>query len=223
MAPDNTTELLHDPAGEVSGVLHLPGQSNACGLVLTHGAGGSKDAALLVALANEFAARGFAVLRCDLPFRQLRPHGPPRPGDAAKDRAGLSRALDALRRRVSSRVFVGGQSYGGRQASMLAEETPGVADGLLLLSYPLHPPGKPAQLRTQHFPGLSLPALFVQGTKDPFGSIQEIQAAVKLIPGRTAILTVDGGGHDLGYGGRGKSRDTTLPARIYSEFERLIA
>ena len=91
-------------------------------------------------------------MRYDLPFRQDRPHGPPRPTDAARDREGLRDEIYKIRAKNPDQVWLGGQSYGGRQASMLAAETPGLADRLLLLSYPLHPPGKPTQLRTAHFP-----------------------------------------------------------------------
>ena len=175
--------------------------------------------AMLIALAEAFTGAGFTVLRCDLPFRQARPFGPPRPGDAARDRAGLKNAVAEMRKFVSGRVFLGGQSYGGRQASMLlAEET--VADGLLLLSYPLHPPGKPDQLRTQHLPKLHVPTLFVEGTRDPFGSIEEIEAARKLIPARTELLTVEGAGHDLGF--KGKARREELPGLVLATFRELL-
>jgi len=129
---------------------------------------------LLVALAETFADAGFLVLRCDLPFRQDRPYGPPGPGDAKRDRAGLKNAVLALKNLAPGPVFLGGHSSGGRQASMLCAEEPDLVPGLLLMSYPLHPPRKPAQLRTQHFFNLRTPVLFVQGTRDPFGSIEAI-------------------------------------------------
>jgi predicted alpha/beta-hydrolase family hydrolase len=94
-------------------------------------------------------------------------------------------------------VFLGGHSYGGRQASMLAAEEPGLVDCLLLLSYPLHPPQKPGELRTAHFPRLQIPSLFIHGTRDGFGSIEELASAVKLIPARTELLSVTGAGHEL--------------------------
>jgi predicted alpha/beta-hydrolase family hydrolase len=103
----------------------------------------------------------------------------------------------ALRKLASGQLVLAGHSYGGRQATLLAAEAPGLADVLMLLSYPLHPPGKPAQLRTGHFAALRTPALFVHGTKDPFGSIGEIQTAVQLLPARAEISAVEGAGHDL--------------------------
>lgn len=203
----------------IQGFLHRPSSSSGDGLVLTHGAGGNAQMALLVALAEAFADTGFTVLRCNLPFRQNRPFGPPRPSDAARDRDGLKNAVSVMRNTVPGRVFLGGQSYGGRQASMLLAEEP-VADGLILLSYPLHSPGKPEQLRTQHLPNLHVPTLFVEGTRDPFATIEEIEDARKLIPAKTELLTVEGAGHDLGF--KGKSKRGEMPAMVMAEFRRFF-
>jgi predicted alpha/beta-hydrolase family hydrolase len=210
------SEQLPDPP--IRGFLHRPASGSGNGLILTHGAGGNAQSGILVMLAEAFAGAGFTVLRCDLPFRQKRRYGPPRPGDAARDRVGLENTVIALRKLVSGRVFIGGQSYGGRQASMLLAEDP-VADGLLLLSYPLHAPSRPDQPRTQHLPKIKVPTLFVHGTRDPFGSIEEIEAARKLIPAKTLLLTVGGAGHDLGF--KGKSRREDLGGMVLSEFEAL--
>jgi predicted alpha/beta-hydrolase family hydrolase len=205
----------------VRGFLHHPASPSGDGLILTHGAGGNAKMALLVALAEAFAGTGFTVLRCDLPFRQARSFGPPRPGDAARDRDGLKNAVAAMKKLAPGRVFLGGQSYGGRQASMLlAEER--LADGLLLLSYPLHALAKPDQPRTQHLPNLHVPTLFVSGTRDPFGSIAEIESARKLIPVKTRLLTVEGAGHDLGFSGKNKKKNEAFPAVVIREFETLF-
>ena len=118
--------------------------------------------------------------------------------DAPVDRAGLAHAVAALRALGVERVFLGGQSYGGRQASMLAADEPALVTGLLLLSYPLHPPGRPAQLRTAHLPKLRGRVVFIHGTTDPFGSPEEIEAARALITAPTTLVLTDGG-HDLGY------------------------
>jgi hypothetical protein len=185
----------------VSGYLHWPEEPAAHGLVLAHGAGSNCNAPLLMRIANELVLQQWAVLRINLPFRRMRPGGPPRPGDAAADRAGLAAALDVLAKHCSMRAFLGGHSYGGRQASMLAAEHPGITEALLLLSYPLHPPGKPEQLRTAHFPALATAAMFVHGTRDPFGTIEEVDQARSSIRGRTDLYIVDGAAHDL-RGGR---------------------
>ena len=206
----------------VRGFLHTPESPNDNGLLLTHSAGGNAQAPLLRALADTFAANGFMVLRCNLPFRQVRSFGPPGPGDAARDRAGLKNAIEAMKRILADgvkenvgaprladvarrgnsngglmRIFLGGHSYGGRQSSMLCAEESDLVAGLLLLSYPLHPPGKPAQLRTAHLPQLRCPVAFVQGTADPFGSPDELRAATRLPAGPVQLVLVDGAGHDL--------------------------
>ncbi|HTS25763.1 MAG TPA: alpha/beta fold hydrolase [Bryobacteraceae bacterium] len=184
-------------AGGVRGVLHRPEHANGDAIVLTHGAGSNLNAPLLVRLAGEFAERGILVLRYDLPFRRTRPSGSPFPAGAARDREGVAEAVAALGKIASGRVFAAGHSYGGRQSAMAAAERPDMAAGLLLLSYPLHPPQRPDQKRTSYFPGLRTPALFVHGTKDPFGTLEELREAVALIPGRTDLLVVERAGHDL--------------------------
>jgi uncharacterized protein len=167
-------------------------------LLLTHGAGSNRNAPLLFALANAFSKHGVEVLRYDLPFRQERAKGPPRPSDAARDREGLREQISKIREKHPEQVWLGGHSYGGRQSSMLAAEAPGLADRLLLLSFPLHPPGKPEQLRTGHFPKLHTPAMFVHGSRDPFGSIEEMRKAIQLIPAPVSLIEAEGAGHDLG-------------------------
>src|SRR5438309_6405869 len=108
------TDLTADPP--VRGFLHEPVRPKGEALVLTHGAGANCQSRLLLALATAFADAGFLVLRCDLPFRQSRPHGPPFPAMAARDREGLRRAFAAMRQKTAGRIFLGGHSYGGRQA-----------------------------------------------------------------------------------------------------------
>jgi predicted alpha/beta-hydrolase family hydrolase len=209
------SDLSAEPA--VRGFLHEP-QANGDGLVLTHGAGANCQSKLLIALADAFANAGYLVLRCDLPFRQSRPHGPPFPAMAAREREGLRRAVDLLRSRAPGRIFLGGHSYGGRQGSMLAAEQPQLAAGLLLLSYPLHPPRKPAELRTAHFPQLKTPSLFVHGGRDPFGSHDEMKAALSLIPAQTMLMEIEGAGHEL----LGKKKEENLPARIVQVFHEFF-
>jgi uncharacterized protein len=204
-----------DPA--VRGFLHSPANPNGNALILTHGAGSDSGAPLLVALSEVFAGVGYVVLRCDLPFRQNRRPGPPFPGNAERDRAGLRNAVAALRKEVTGQIFLGGHSYGGRQSTILCAAEPDLVSGLLLLSYPLHPPRKPEQLRIQHLPNLRTPSLFVHGTRDPFGSIDELKKALHLIPAKNDLLEVEGAGHDLSF--KGKTQAQELPAKIIAAFE----
>jgi uncharacterized protein len=202
-----------DSTQPVRGFLHTPAAPSGDALVLTHGAGSDCQSPLLVFVATAFAEGGFTVLRCDLPYRQKRPHGPPFRGEDRLDREGLRSAIAALKEfdPKPRRVLLGGHSYGGRQASLLVAEDASAADGLLLLSYPLHPPRRPAQQRTTHFPALRRAALFVHGTRDPFASCEEIQAAIELIPARTSVVSLEGAGHSLL---TGKSRDREELRRI---------
>ncbi len=202
----------------VRGFLHEPEVAAASGLVLTHGAGSNCRSPLLVASADAFCRTGWLVLRCDLPFRQQRLHGPPPRGHAERDQAGLRAAVAALHGEGPGRVFLGGHSYGGRQASMLAASEPGLAEALLLLSYPLHPPNRPDVLRTAHLPDLHTPALFVHGTNDGFGSIEEMRTALRLIPARTELVPVAGSGHELA----GRKKREELAVLIAKTFARFV-
>jgi uncharacterized protein len=204
----------------VCGFLHSPANPNGDALILTHGAGSDCTAPLLVALSGTFAGHGYVILRCDLPFRQERRTGPSFPGNAERDRAGLRNAVAVLRKNVAGRIFLGGHSYGGRQATMLCAAEPELVSGLLLLSYPLHPPRKPEQLRIQHLPNLRTPSLFVHGTRDPFGTVEEITKALQLIPARTELMKVEGAGHDLGF--KGKVQAQELPSLILGRIEELF-
>lgn len=103
---------------------------------------------------------------------------------------------------------------------MLCAAEPGVVDGLLLFSYPLHPPRKPEQLRTQHFPQLQTPALFVHGTRDTFGSIEEMETALRLIPSKHKLLPVQGVGHDLGF--KGKTAREELVSTVIEAFAHMF-
>ncbi len=202
----------HSVEPAVRGWLHAPDAPNGDALILTHGAGSDSTAPLLVALGETFSGQGYLVLRCDLPYRQERRTGPPFPGNAERDRKGLSNAVAALRKNVTGRIFLGGHSYGGRQSTILCAAEPELVSGLLLLSYPLHPPRKKEQLRIQHLPNLRTPSLFVHGTRDPFGSPEELAKALELIPARTELMTVEGAGHDLGF--KGKTERKELPENI---------
>lgn len=208
-------EVIPLISGGVHGFLHRPLASGQNGLILTHGAGANAQAPLLVAAASAFARAGVSTLRCELPFRQRKPHGPPSPADAVADRANLREAAGQLRTLIKGRIFLGGHSYGGRQATMLAAEDSSLADALLLFSYPLHPPNQPDKKRTAHFPQLQTPAMFIHGIKDPFGSPDEMRAALSLVPAATSLVLLDRAGHDLL---RGKLDFASLVVDPFLEF-----
>ena len=211
------SDFAAEPA--VRGFLHEPPQPNGEGLVLTHGAGANCQSKLLIALADAFADAGYFVLRCDLPFRQSRPHGPPFPAMAARDREGLRRAVDVLRSKTPDASFLAAILMADARAACSPLSSRSSSLDLLLLSYPLHPPRKPAELRTAHFPQLKTPSLFVHGGRDPFGSHDEMKAALALIPAQTMLLEIEGAGHEL----LGKKTEEDLPSRIVQAFQEFFA
>jgi predicted alpha/beta-hydrolase family hydrolase len=154
------------------------------GLLLTPGASATRDHSALVAIDAAMTPEGFDVERIDLPGSRI-------------ERAVVvvNEAAAALADR-SGPVFLGGRSYGGRACSMaVADGFP--AAGLVLISYPLHPPGKAAALRTAHFPALTVPCLFVSGTRDQFGTPDELETATAAIPGPVTHVWIEGGNHGL--------------------------
>ena len=164
------------------------------GLFLTPGAGSSREHPSLVAL--ERALAPLPVERHDFPYRRA---GKKAPDRAPKAIADLQEAVPAFAARAGidpASIVLGGRSFGGRMCSMaVAEGLP--AAGLVLISYPLHPPGKPEKLRIEHLPQLAVPCLFVSGTRDPFGSPDELTAHLGAIPGPVTTVWIEGKGHDL--------------------------
>ncbi len=182
---------------DIAGVANEPAGPPAGVVMLTHGAGGSRESPLLIRICDEWAGRGWLAVRYNLPYRRRRPKGPPS-GSAAGDRDGIVEALTLARTLADGPVIAGGHSYGGRQTSMVVAENPELVELLTLFSYPLHPPGKPDRLRTEHFGAITVPTVFTHGTSDPFGSIEEVRAAARSIPGPVEILEITGARHDLG-------------------------
>jgi predicted alpha/beta-hydrolase family hydrolase len=162
------------------------------GLLLAPGAGADRDQSTLVALDKAATAAGMAVARMDFPYRKAGRRAPDRPPvllQAVREEAA------ALSRRCQHMVL-GGRSMGGRVFSIaVAEGVP--AAGLLLISYPLHPPGRPENLRTEHLPQLDVPCLFVSGTRDTFGTPAELEAATAAIPGPVTHRWIEGKDHGL--------------------------
>lgn len=162
------------------------------GLLLTPGAGASRDQRTLVAL--EQAVRPLPCRRVDFPYRVAGKRAPDRPPVAVAHLHAEAAAFAREKRFAARRLVLGGRSYGGRMCSMaVAEDLP--AAGLVLLSYPLHPPGKPDRLRVEHFPKITVPVLFVGGDRDPMGTPEEFAEHVGAIGGPVTQLWVRGG-HD---------------------------
>jgi uncharacterized protein len=181
---------------QIAGLAHKPDGTPSGVVVLTHGAGGSRDSPLLQRLCDEWARRGWLAVRYNLPYRRRRPTGPPS-GSAAGDRAGIVEAITLCRRFSAGPLIAGGHSYGGRQTSMVVANRSAPVDLLTLFSYPVHPPGKPERARTEHLSDITLPTVFVHGTSDPFGSLEEVCDAAAMIAAPTDVVEITGARHDL--------------------------
>jgi uncharacterized protein len=204
MNVDQIAGIAHEPNGKATGVV-----------MLTHGAGGSRESPLLRKICDEWASRGWLAVRYNLPYRRRRPKGPPS-GSAAKDQAGVVEAIQLAHTLTDGPVIAGGHSYGGRMTSMAVADKSADIDVLTLFSYPLHPPGKPERARTEHLPSIGVPTLFTHGTADPFGSIDELRPAAALITAPTHIVEITGARHDLG------SKTLDVPALAVDAALRLL-
>lgn len=166
--------------------------STAGAILLAPGAGADRNHHTLCAVADAIAP--LPVERMDFPSRKAGRKGVDRPAVAIAAVIEKAAMLVSSSRVRANRLVLGGRSFGGRMCSMaVAEGLP--AAGLVLLSYPLHPPGKPDNLRVDHFAALNLPCLFISGDKDPFGTPAEFKKHLKAIPGDVTWLTVPGA-HD---------------------------
>jgi predicted alpha/beta-hydrolase family hydrolase len=166
-------------------------------VLLAHGAGADMHAATLTTVADALAAAGVPSLRFNFPYRAAGRRAPDRPPVLE---AAVREAAAELTRRTklpAERLVLGGRSMGGRICSMVAADAddPIVALGLVLLGYPLHPPGHPEKLRIEHFPRMHSPALFVSGTRDAFATPQELKRYTKKVKGPVTFHWVETGDH----------------------------
>lgn len=166
------------------------------GLLLAPGAGASSDHGALVAIDVAVTAMGAVVRRMDFPYRLAGRRAPDRPSTLVAAVVKEAGALAAQAKLPPERVYLGGRSMGGRMCSMAVADGLSAA-GLVLVSYPLHPPGRPQQLRTEHFGRLRAPCLFVSGSRDAFATPVELEQAVVGIPGPVTVKWVAGGDHGL--------------------------
>ncbi len=189
---------VDDEVGAVTVVVHRPTRPRGPGVLLTHGAGKDLDAPHLVALADAVAATGVLVVRANQPWKQAGRAVPPRPPRAL---SGYAAVAAAVRRTFGPRRgwVVGGHSNGARLTThALASPELGVqAEGALLVSYPLHAPGKPIGDRIDHWSAVTHPLLFLQGSHDPFGGVDELQAALSRLAGPADVVAVPGADHGL--------------------------
>jgi predicted alpha/beta-hydrolase family hydrolase len=174
-------------------------------VLLAPGAGASRDHSVLVAI--EGALRPVVTRRMDFPYRKAGRKSPDRPEVLVAAVREEAAALAAETGVAADRLVLGGRSLGGRICSMaVAGGLPAL--GLALVSYPLHPPGRRDKMRTDHFGRLGLPCLFVSGTRDAFGTVEELEEATALIPGPVEHVWLEGGDHGL------RRRDDEVAAAV---------
>ncbi len=170
-------------------------------VLVTPGASATRDHPSLLAIEDALAPVGVPVERIDLPSRKATAAVL----DLVRDAAAALATRTGL---APGRVVLGGRSFGGRMCSMaVADGLPAL--GLVLVSYPLHPPGRPEKARTEHLPQLAVPCLFVSGTRDSFGTPAELEAATATIAGPVTHLWLEGGDHGL----RGRDREVAALVR----------
>ncbi len=205
----------------VSGRVY-PRQARPIGatLLLAHGAGADQTSAFMVVFADALAARGLDVVTFNFPYTEKRRRVPdPQPRLEACYRAAIERASGGVTGIPQQPLIIGGKSLGGRIASHVAStrasDDPLV--GLVFLGYPLHPPGKPRQLRSAHLPAIDVPVLIVQGSRDAFGSPDEIRAAFAPLGDRATLFVVEGGDHSLKVARRSAEPQDRVYAAVQDE------
>ena len=185
-------------------------------LLLAHGAGAGQRHKFMVGMAEALAARGVDVVTFDFPYVHARRGAPDRaPVLEAAFEHVLAWTAERARARGRTRVFIGGKSMGGRMATHLgARGVPGIA-GIVALGYPLRPPGKSGNERAAHLASIKVPLLIVQGTRDSFGSPDDLRGALTGTTTAPAIVAVDGGDHSFAVRGR-------KPEEVLSEVAEAI-
>jgi uncharacterized protein len=180
------------------------------GLLLAPGASADRNQATLVAIDRDLSAAGVAVARMDFAYTRAGRRAPDKQKVLVDAVVAEAAALAESAGVAPAHIFLGGRSMGGRICSIaVAEGLP--ARGLVLISYPLHPPGRPDRLRTEHFPAIRVPCLFVSGTRDAFGSPEELEAETAAIPGPVTYHWIEGKDHSL----RGVDAEVTATIRAW--------
>jgi len=190
-------------------------------LILAHGAGAPQSHPWMVAASRAISARGLDVVTFNFLYAEAGKRAPDRPPILEETWRAVVAAVRAQRGVATGRLFIGGKSMGGRIATQVAAAgAVGRLEGLVLLGYPLHPPGKPKQLRSSHLPKVEAPMLFVQGSRDAFGTPAELAPVVEGLAAGSRVFVVEGGDHSLVRPkSSGESLDQVL-ARVADEVAR---
>ena len=205
--------------GAVTALVYLAGGRADASLILAHGAGAGQRSAFIVAFARGIAALGIDVITFDFPYITQKRRIPDR-GPALE--ACYRAVIEIVRREIESArgcLFIGGKSMGGRIATQVAAADRDLpVAGLVLLGYPLHPPGRPTVLRAAHLPAIRRPMLFVQGSRDNFGTPSELNPVLAGLSPPPTLHVVAGGDHSLNV----SRRDPQVQAAAYDDAQRTI-
>jgi uncharacterized protein len=166
-------------------------------IVLGHGAGANQLSAFMVMVAGGLAARGFDVMTFNFLYMEQKRHVPDPKARLESCYQAVIKVALTHRKLKKNRLVIGGKSMGGRIASQVAAAAPEGIAGLVFLGYPLHPPGRPDKLRTDHLPDIQAPMLFVQGARDAFGTEAEISALIKQLHLPATLFSIEGGDHSF--------------------------
>jgi predicted alpha/beta-hydrolase family hydrolase len=188
-------------------------------LILAHGAGAGEQHPFMTGFGKALSARGLDVMTFNFLYMEKRRKVPDRmPQLVETYRAAIERARTDLAS-ARARLFIGGKSMGGRAATHVAAEDASLSlGGIVLLGYPLHPPGRPDQLRDAHLPNVKRPMLFVQGTRDTFGTPDELRPVLKKLSPAATLHVVEGGDHSFKVGGK----DAKKQAAVYDTVQAAI-
>ncbi len=203
---DQSVTALHYPAGDPSA---------GAALILGHGAGADQTSSFMVGFARAMAARGFDAVTFNFLYTERRRRLPDR---APVLEACYAAVVRETRTRVAAarlRLFIGGKSMGGRIATQLAASNPALPiDGLVLLGYPLHPPGAPEKRRDAHLPGVRRPMLVVQGSRDTFGTPGELSPVLATLSPAASLHIVEGGDHSFKVSRGGGTRQNEIDEEV---------
>jgi len=200
-----------------------PSDNAQAAVVLAHGAGAPQAHPWLVGLARVLSARALAVVTFDFVYMTEKRRVPDKNDVLEATWLAALRAVRARGETARARLFIGGKSMGGRIATQIAARQDVDVSGVVLLGYPLHPPGKPDRLRAAHLPLVRAPMLFVQGSRDAFGSPDELAPIMQRLASGSRLFVVEGGDHSLR---RPKSSGETLERtleRVGDEIARFTA
>lgn len=186
--------ILEVPAGRVAALLDGPASAPAA-VVLAHGAGAGMRSDFMETVALGLAGRGLRVLRFNFPYAEAGRRAPDR--GPVLEQTLAAAAAEAAERHPGARLYLGGKSLGGRIASQVVAAGQAGCDGLVFLGYPLHPPGRPDRLRSEHLGAIEVPMLFVEGTRDPFCPLATLEQVLAGLTAGTTVARIEDGDHSF--------------------------